>query len=302
MLPNGIKGFRYPAGMAAGRSLAASLAVLAGVLSGCRGDRSNDNPRSFFPDMDDQPKLKAQSKSEFFKEFSIDDGHGGHTEHFGRGMRLPVAGTVAFGRSGRAGTDGTDVWQGKDFGQRAQMLQADDMYYHGYVPVLDAAGKQVMNADETPKRTYAEYIPIPVTRELIAEGQQQYSIYCLPCHGGVGDGQGLVGQRWSAPLPTYHDPKYFHGGDKGSDGYLYSVIREGVKNIPGAAYPYKMRPYARKMTEHESWAIIAYLRTLQETRKGSMGDVPASEREKLMTPNTNPAPGSSPAATTGGAS
>lgn len=268
------------------------LAICAGAtaLTGCRGDYSESPPRQFFPDMDDQPKVKAQSKSHFFKDYEEPDAHG-HGEKFGRGMRLPVPNTVAFGTTAEVAPDGSASFMGKDFGGRADLLRADDSFYVGYTPVLDEAGHQVMNADGTKKRTYLDYIPVPVTRELIAEGRAQYNIYCIVCHGGTGEGNGMVGQRWAAPLPNYHDPKYFHGGDKGQDGYIFSVIREGVPNIGGPeTMPYKMRPYATKVSEHESWAIVAYIRTLQEHRKGSISDVPADQRDKLMQTNTNPMP------------
>jgi mono/diheme cytochrome c family protein len=284
------------------------------ALTGCRGDTSDSPPRQFFPDMDDQPKLKPQSRSDFFKEYDEPGEHrgtgGGHgDEHagehakdtskmFGRGMREPVANTVAFARTAEVEADGTANFMGKDFGGRADLLREDDTFYIGYTPVLDAAGKQALNADGSKKRTYIDYIPIPVTKELIAEGRAQYAIYCTACHGGLGDGLGLVGQRWAYALPNYHDPKYFHGGEKGQDGYIFSVIREGVPNIGGpATMPYKMRPYKTKVSEHESWAIVAYIRTLQAHRKGTMNDVPADQREKLMQTNSNPMPsGAAPAA------
>ncbi|MFM9956509.1 MAG: c-type cytochrome [Phycisphaerales bacterium] len=283
--------------------LFAAAATLA--LGGCRGDRSDSPPRSMFPDMDDQPKLKAQSKSAFFKEYELEGkkhggGHGGHGEDhgpdlasmFGRGMRQPVPNTVAFALTSAISTDGSASFMGKDFGGRADLLRESDAFYIGYTPELDAQGKQTMNADGTPKRTYLDYIPVPVTKELIATGRDKYAIYCTACHGGTGVGDGLVGQRWAYALPNYHDPKYFHGGEKGQDGYLFSVIREGVPNI-GGPYPYKMRPYNTKVSELESWAIVAYLRTLQAHRKGTMNDVPADQRDKLNQPLSNPMPGAS---------
>lgn len=296
----------------------AATAAAAGLLAlgGCRGDTSDSPPRQFFPDMDDQPKLKAQSRSDFFKEYEEPGAHGGggHDAHgdghgesapdlskmYGRGMRLPVAHTVAFGLTSEVASDGSANFMGKDFGGRADLLRADDNVYVGYTPVLDAKGEQAMNPDGTKKRTYLDYIPIPVTKELIAEGRAQYNIYCIACHGGVGDGLGLVGQRWATPLPNYHDPKYSHGGEKGQDGYIFSVIREGVPNIGGPApMPFKMRPYDTKVSVHESWAIVSYIRTLQAHRKGTMNDVPADQREKLMQINTNPMPSGTGAASGG---
>ncbi len=298
------------------RGVGPGVLAAAGALAlfGCRGDRSDSPPRNFFPDMDDQPKLKAQSKSMFFKEYELEGtkrgGHGeGHDAHgadhgpdpanmYGRGMRLPVPNTVAFALTSAVSADGSALFMGKDFGGRADLLRENDAVYVGYTPVLDAQGKQVMNADGTPKRTYLEHIPVPVTKELIALGRDKYAIYCTACHGGTGVGDGLVGQRWAYALPNYHDPKYFHGGEKGQDGYLFSVIREGVPNV-GGPYPYKMRPYNTKVNEMESWAIVAYIRTLQAHRKGSMNDVPPDMRDKLNQPLSNPLPGA-PSASAGG--
>lgn len=292
----------------AGTERAAALALLlaGSALVGCRGDRSDSPPRNFFPDMDDQPKLKAQSKSAFFKEYEepgTKRGGGHGKDHggdhgtdlanmFGRGMREPVPNTVAFATTSAVATDGSATFMGKDFGGRADLLRESDAFYIGYTPVLDAQGKPVMNPDGTPKRNYLDFIPVPVTKQMIALGREKYAIFCTACHGGTGVGDGLVGQRWAYALPNYHDPKYFHGGEKGQDGYLFSVIREGVPNV-GGPYPYKMRPYDTKVDEMESWAIVAYIRALQAHRKGSMNDVPADQRDKLMQPNTNPLPGAS---------
>ncbi|MBN8643800.1 MAG: cytochrome c [Planctomycetes bacterium] len=293
---------------------AGAVLTAASLLGGCRGDRSDSPPRSFFPDMDDQPKLKAQSKSAFFKEYEEPGSHrsGGHDGHaegpdpskmFGRGMREPVPHTVAFAKTSKVASDGTANFMGKDFGGRTDLLKADDSFFIGYTPVLDAQGNQVMNPDGTEKRTYLDFIPVPVTKELIAVGREKYEIFCIVCHGGVGDGKGMVGQRWSYALPDYHDPKYAHGAEKGQDGYLFSVIREGVPNV-GGPYPYKMRPYDTKVSEYESWAIVAYIRALREARAGTMNDVPADKRDALKQVNTNPAPAAAPsgAAATGGAS
>lgn len=287
------KGIRTPPTRAGAGATTLAAGLLAALLSGCRGDRSNDPPRQFFPDMDDQAKVKAQSRSEFFQDFTqSSEGHGAG-DKYGRSMRDPVPGTVAFGRSPRAGADGTDTWFGKDFGERADMLRADDDFYLGYRPVLDKAGKPAMDENGQPRREYLEYIPFEVNAELIALGKRKFEIICIVCHGGLGDGLGMVGQRWNAPLPTWHDPKYFHGGEKGQDGFLYYTIRHGVPN-PGGPYEYKMRPYATKLTEHESWAIVAYVRALQESARGTVTDVPQDQRERLMNVKDNPAPGAAP--------
>src|SRR3954469_25676660 len=84
------------------------LALLSGSVAGCRGDREEKPPRQFFPDMDDQPKWKPQSKSDFYTD--------------GRTMRKPVAGTVPFGRNPFVAEE---PWS-KDFmEQRSDLLKED---------------------------------------------------------------------------------------------------------------------------------------------------------------------------------
>lgn len=224
--------------------------LCAGALAGCRGDRSDQPPRQFFPGLDDQPKYKAQSKHEFFPD--------------GRSEREPVAGVVAFGRA-----------YGAD---RADFLRDDDRVYRG----VDAAG------------AWLERIPLDgalrqgeTFTDLVARGRETFEIYCLPCHGGLAVGgkaapyAGLVGERWATPIPNLHDPQYQPGGEKGQDGYIFHVIRNGVANAPGQAPALRMPSYAEVVSEREAWAVVAYLRVLQTTRKGSFDALPDAAQQRL---------------------
>ena len=254
-------------------TLALTAACLAGVavttMLGCRGDRSNKPPRQFFPDMDDQPKYKAQTESDFIED--------------GRSQRLPVAGTVAFGRT----THAANV-QGIDFADRAEFLRDDDAWGEGRVYRLAPNGAVELNEDGQPAFEWVETMPLTVTRELIDLGHKQYDIYCLPCHGATGIGDGLVGVRWSYALPSFHADLYKPGAEKGQDGYIFHTIRNGVANV-GGPYPLKMPGYARKLTIEESWAIVAYVRVLQETRQGELSDLPESQRIGLERTRTGAA-------------
>ena len=290
------------------------LVMLAGAasLAGCRGDHSDDPPRQYFPDLDDQPKVKAQSRSTFFHEYQQKDTDrlAKEGDWYGRAMREPVANTIPYGYT----TDADRLWDKVDFGRRAEMLKADVDFYEGGRVVLDAAGKPVVGADGQTQMKYLEFMPVTVDEELIKLGKKKYDIYCIVCHGGTGEGNGMVGQRWSYALPNYNDPKYFHGGEKGQDGYLFHTIRYGVPNLAGVAtMPFKMPPYASKVTERESWAIVSYIRVLQATRQGTLADVPPGERAKLehlrdteavgapKGPGTSTPPGGAAAPGSGGA-
>lgn len=247
------------------------LALLAGAagamaLAGCRGENTDAPPRQFIPDMDDQEKYKAQSESRFFREYYSEKDNA----WYGRSMREPVAGTVAFGvRARTAPFDGADysgrAYAPVDFAGRERFLRDDDAFYEG----------------KGPDGKYVEYMPVEVTPELIALGAEKFQVFCQMCHGGLGDGKGPVGLRWSYPLPSWHQPQYQHGGEKGQDGYLFHTIRYGVPNV-GGAWELKMPSYARKMTEHESWAIVAYLRVLQKSQNGRLEELPEAERQRLL--------------------
>lgn len=246
------------------RAVALVLASFALVLGGCRGERSDKPPRQFFPDLDDQPKYKAQSASTFFAD--------------GRAMREPVRGTVPFGSRPY-----TIAFEGKDFSDRDGFLKADRRVYEGKEPVLDADGSIVMEpGTSTPREVYVERIPVTVDAELLALGEKKYNIYCIVCHSQTGDGKGTVGTRWSYPLPSFHDPKYYRGGEKGQDGYLFHVIRYGVPNEgENAPYPLKMPAYATKVSEREAWAIVAYLRAIQAAHSSPLDAAPERERMDL---------------------
>lgn len=244
------------------------------AAGGCRGERSNKPPRQFLPDMDDQPKYKAQSKSTFFEEYE-DEKTG---EGYGRTMRQPVAGTVPFGHYAEIGT-GT----GFDFdAPRSDIVKEDPRFYTG------------KNADGS----WVRYIPAEVDEELLALGRENFGIYCQICHGALGDGKGTVGIRWSYALPTWHQEQYRHGGAKGDDGFLFDVIRHGVPN-PGGAYPLKMPAYATKVSERESWAIVAYLRVLQAAHETPIEQLPESDRVNLLRQVNR---GGTPAGSTGSGS
>ena len=276
----------------AGVLLLAAAAIGAG-MGGCRGERSAQRPRQFFPDMDEQPKYKAQAKSTFFKDYTAEDG-----SKFGRTMREPVVGTIAFGRKPWAGEYG-----GVDFGHRSDYLKEDDQFYRGVNPVLDADGRPVLDETGKPREMYLERMPIPVTAELVNLGQQKFEIFCIVCHGGTGAGDGLVGTRWSYPLPTWHAPQYERGGEKGQDGYLFHVIRNGVPNVGETApYPLKMPSYASKVSEREAWAIVAYIRALQMSQSAPIDMLPERERTELQRGRAASAGGGAGASGKGGAS
>lgn len=234
----------------------ACMIALVGVavvspLSGCREDRSSKPPRQFFPDMDDQPKWKNQSKSDFFAD--------------GRVLRPAVDHAVPFGRVAwvRDDAKATESWSSHWMQQRRDLLREDAAMYTG------------MNADGT----YVERIPLAVDKAMLELGRKKYEINCAVCHGYSGDGKGTVGVQWSAPVPSYHDPKYTDPSlETARDGYMFFIIRNGVRTMPA---------YGHTLNERDAWAVVSYVRALQATRAGTIEDVPENRRGDVNKPQAS---------------
>lgn len=107
-----------------------------------------------------------------------------------------------------------------------------------------------------------------LSAELLARGRQRFGIFCSPCHGAGGDGNGIIVQR-GMPRPTsYHADRLLAAGDQ----HFFDVMTNGY----GAMYS-----YAARVPPRDRWAIVAYIRALQLSRHASLDDVPADERGKL---------------------
>lgn len=125
-------------------------------------------------------------------------------------------------------------------------------------------------AGRTPEGSYVERVPIAVTQEVMERGQERYNIYCAPCHGRTGDGNGVVtsGNYSYTPAPSYHQDRL----REVSDGYLYDVISNGVRTMP---------PYGYQVPVKDRWAIVAYIRALQRSQNAPAQDLPESQRFRL---------------------
>jgi len=116
-----------------------------------------------------------------------------------------------------------------------------------------------------------ESFPAPVTRATLDRGQARYEIFCAPCHGRAGDGQGMVAQRGLRRLPaTFHSDRL----RQAPPGYFFDVITNGF----GA-----MQDYRSQIPVNDRWAIVAYIWVLQLSQHASVDDVPEAERESLDT-------------------
>jgi mono/diheme cytochrome c family protein len=93
--------------------------------------------------------------------------------------------------------------------------------------------------------------PLPASPATLARGKQLYEIYCLLCHGATGDADGKVGAKFGMPIPSLRDPAVVER----KDGFLYGTIREGGFIMP---------KYAESLTPEERWAVVRYVRSLQQ--------------------------------------
>jgi hypothetical protein len=110
--------------------------------------------------------------------------------------------------------------------------------------------------------------PLPVTLETLQRGEERYKIFCAPCHGLQGDGNGMIASRGMKHPPSYHIDRLRNS----PTGYYYDVITNGF----GVMYSYNAQVPPR-----DRWAIIAYIRALQLSRNAHAADLPADLREKV---------------------
>lgn len=96
---------------------------------------------------------------------------------------------------------------------------------------------------------------------VLARGRERFDVFCSPCHGRIGDGQGMIARRGFALV---RQPRNLHIErlQRATDGYLFSVITKGY----GA-----MMPYDDRVPPADRWAIVAYVRALQLSEGGDGG-------------------------------
>jgi len=116
-------------------------------------------------------------------------------------------------------------------------------------------------------KDYAGY-PLPVNEKLLRRGQDRYQIFCAPCHGLQGDGNGMAAVRGMKHPSSYHIDRL----RQAPNGYFYDVMTNGF----GAMYS-----YSERIPPNDRWAIIAYVRALQLSRNVKTSDLPESLRQKL---------------------
>ncbi|MEO6873595.1 MAG: c-type cytochrome [Opitutaceae bacterium] len=111
---------------------------------------------------------------------------------------------------------------------------------------------------------------VTVNEQLMARGKNRFTIYCLPCHGQVGDGNGITKQYGMGATPTYHDDRL----RVMAEGEIFNTITNGSPN-------HNMQSYADKLLPEDRWAVVLYVRALQRAQTGTAADVPADHQTEL---------------------
>jgi mono/diheme cytochrome c family protein len=143
--------------------------------------------------------------------------------------RMPVPGTVARGE-----------------------LRDDPLLYTGKVDGQDAL-----------------FFPFRIDEPVMARGQERFNIYCSPCHGRTGLGDGMVVRRGYRRPPSFADERL----RQAPVGHFFDVMTNGFGAMPD---------YAAQIKATDRWAIVAYVRALQLAAHAALDDVPAAERGRLQ--------------------
>lgn len=194
-------------------------------------------------DMQDQPKVLAYRGNENFSD-SIS----------GRQM---IDNTVARGFL----RDDAAFYTGKNAGATATPVSTT-------ATTADAATGA--NATAGSPGDVAEF-PYPVTAAMIDRGENRYNVYCTPCHGRTGSGDGMIARRGFRPPPSYHTDRLRNA----PVGHFFDVISNGFGAMPD---------YSQQLPPSDRWAVVAYIRALQLSMNAKVTDLAPSEQDSLNAP------------------
>lgn len=104
--------------------------------------------------------------------------------------------------------------------------------------------------------------------KILEDGETRFNISCLPCHGKLGDGNGMIVQRGFRRPPSYHDPRL----KAAPSSYFYDVMTNGF----GA-----MSSYADQLTPEDRWKVAAYIRALQLSQGANAAELSENDKKKI---------------------
>jgi mono/diheme cytochrome c family protein len=115
----------------------------------------------------------------------------------------------------------------------------------------------------------AVVFPFPVDETVMMRGQERFDIFCSPCHGRTGQGDGMVVLRGYRRPPSIHQERLRNA----PVGHFFDVITNGFGAMPD---------YASQVRAEDRWAIAAYIRALQLSGHATLADVPTAERDRIQ--------------------
>jgi mono/diheme cytochrome c family protein len=142
---------------------------------------------------------------------------------------------------------------------------------------IETATSAVYRFEDSPVNTgrvtgttnFIETNPLAVNTALIQRGRERFDIYCAPCHGRLGDGNGITKKIGVMPaVANLHDKRIVEM----ADGEIFNTVSNG-KGLMGAAGPL--------LPTEDRWAVIAYLRALQLSWLGTTNDLTAEQSAAL---------------------
>ena len=266
--PKKIPGFMYKIWIAV-----AAISIIP-LLIGLKMRVTNSSQPRFhvFFDMDFSPSKDAQQNTTLFADT--------------RAMRPDVPGTVARGQHDMNFRTGIDMDAMASInGDRAERLvrmqddeepgdEEPDDSEEGDDSEKEAGEDKKSVMDTTPWLTEN---PVEISETTLLRGQQQFGIYCSVCHGLNGGGNGLVNRRAQRILAaTWVPPSKLHDAglypDVYPDGKLFNTISNGIRKMPG---------YEGQIKVEDRWAIVAYVRALQQSQDSTIDLVPKDKVEKV---------------------
>jgi mono/diheme cytochrome c family protein len=247
------------------------------LVARSRASRSDRSPIHLVLDMDNQPRYDPQSTSEMFAD--------------SRAMRPKIEGTVAqedmVVHSEVLDDNDNPHLIGKDIDLTDPSIAAavtlGRVRQHGMTDERFDALKPPANDAELAKDNtfYVRTIPneVKVTPDFLRRGQERFNIYCAPCHGQSGYGDGMVNARAQALMGAGVDGTAWTQPQNlieqkiidRPDGHIFNTITNGARTMPA---------YDKQITIMDRWAIVAYVRALQRSQHASAADAAAMAQTK----------------------
>lgn len=201
---------------------------------------------------------------------------------FGWGA-VALVGLVAPGcRGNRSELPPVHLQQNMDFQEKGEAQERSDFFADGRVmrqPVEGTVALGQLRDDDhfdrgrLPSGDFADALPdsIELDEALLDRGRERYNIYCQPCHGEVGYGDGPVTRRGGG-FPV--KPANFHLKRLGPAplGYIFHVASEGYSTMLG---------YKSQVPTRDRWAIVAWVRTLQVSQRATLDELPPEAKNAL---------------------